>query len=93
MVNRRVVDPFNRITLYSLLARRRVLEEFMKDQFTFIGFLANHLKKPADAQRMIEFVDSLDLNDLDRAYTINLIAAAIDINVQVALKIMESKDE
>jgi hypothetical protein len=88
-----VTDPFDKLRLYGLLARRRVLEEFMTDQFALIEFFTKHLKTPKDVQKAIFFIHSLDMNESDCRYAINLVTAAVNIKIKAAKNVNGSSDE
>jgi hypothetical protein len=87
------MDPFNKLTLYGLLARRWALEEFIKEQMGLIEFITKHIRSSDDAQRMIDFIKSLDLNDSDYNYAINLVSVAVSIKVKSAQDALEKPDE
>lgn len=86
------MDPFDRVRLYSLLARRRVLEEFMKDQQELISFITIHIKQPSDTIKFLLFIKSLDLGQSDENYAMNLISSALGVKIQSLLNLLEEKD-
>lgn len=87
------MDAFDRNRLYSLLAKRWTLEAFIKEQSQLVEFITVHIKKPSDVVRFIEFIKSLDLNESDYNYAINLVSSAMSIKLEAAQNVKKQNDE
>lgn len=87
------MDPFDRNRLYSLLAKRWTLEAFIKEQSQLVEFITTHIKKPGDAVTFVEFIKSLDLNESDYNYAINLVSSALSIKIEAAENLKRQQGE